>query len=142
MRPKTLAAESCLVERGAGSKYKLKADASTWTLFMNGTGSPNTWTFSAPTNTWGHYAIVRGSDNHWDLYYNGTSLGHKTNDATIDNEGATLYIGINSAAGEPLNGLLDNIRISKGVARYTAAFNPPDDASAETSGKHRMFEVF
>jgi hypothetical protein len=36
-----------------------------------------------------------------------------------------------------MNGLLDNIRISKGVARYTATFNPPDDYSAPRIGKRK-----
>jgi hypothetical protein len=41
--------------------------------------------------------------------------------------------------GETLytQGLMDNIRISKGVARYTSTFNPPDDYSAPRIGKRK-----
>jgi hypothetical protein len=65
------------------------------------------------------------------LFINGTQIGSTgTNSSNIDNANAFTvgYGGTNY-----FNGLMDNIRIAKGVARYTATFDPPYDPVAETA---------
>jgi hypothetical protein len=74
-------------------------------------------------NTWAHVACVR-SGTTLTIFVNGVSL--KT--ATVSsNLGTTwpFYIGNNYTAGYTYYGYLDDLRITKGVARYTTNFTPP-----------------
>lgn len=72
-------------------------------------------------NTWNAIAIVRSGSN---LYYflNGTL----TDTFSISNGTAassTFKIGINEVSSETVTGYLDEYRITKGVARYTANYS-------------------
>jgi hypothetical protein len=78
-----------------------------------------------PINTWTHYALVRSGTNAY-CFKDGTLLG-TVNVGTTATAPSALNIGSNGTWGSGFLGLLDNIRISKGVARYTASFNPPVD---------------
>lgn len=75
--------------------------------------------------TWQHIAIVRdGSD--WTLYIDGTSRATDTDDSAMSNFTGALTIGRNPySAASYVNGHFAEIRISKGVARWTANFTPP-----------------
>lgn len=76
-------------------------------------------------NAWQHIAIVR-SGNTWTVYVNGVSAGSGTNsssfDCTVSGIGGSVS-GINY-----FNGYVDELRITRGVARYTANFTPPSQA--------------
>ena len=76
-------------------------------------------------DTWYHMAFVR-SGNTLTYYLNGTSQG------TVDLTGITIYdsisplwIGAGYGVFATLNGWIDELRISKGIARWTANFTPP-----------------
>jgi hypothetical protein len=71
------------------------------------------------------------------LFVNGSLENTATNTSSINTSSKTVYVGGITKDSQYLNGLLDNIRISKGVARYTATFNPPDDYSAPRIGKRK-----
>jgi len=84
-----------------------------------------------PATTWTHVALVRsgsGSGNTR-LYVNGVSVGTPaTNTATFSGRllvGADLY---NTAITNFMNGYIDDLRVTRGVARYTANFTPPQVA--------------
>ena len=81
---------------------------------------------SAPNNTWTHLAVVR-SGNTFTLYVNGTSVD-STTDTSAPLVGTTNEIEVGARNGGQ-NGLfigfMDDLRITKGVARYTANFTPP-----------------
>jgi hypothetical protein len=83
---------------------------------------------TAPTaslNTWYHVAIVR-SGSTIALYINGTSVGTATlsSDLTSDQVNIGRYFG----GLDYYNGYIDDLRITKGVARYTTTFTPPTAA--------------
>ena len=80
-----------------------------------------------PLNTWCHVAYTRESGRHR-LFVNGVSGPETTlvRDYTNDD----LYIGTNHFGGEHLNAYLQDIRIYKGVAKYTSNFTVARDGSA------------
>ena len=79
-------------------------------------------------DTWYHIAGVRYG-NLFTLYLNGADVGNATSSGTCPNLDQTVYIG-HAPIGSSFNGYLDEVRISKGIARYTAAFTPPTAAFA------------
>jgi len=76
------------------------------------------------TSTWTHIAIVR-SGNTITLYQNGSSVDTYTNSTTINFSHSGLKIG--SYWNGTLNGYIQDFRIAKGLARYTANFTPPTE---------------
>jgi hypothetical protein len=82
-----------------------------------------TSTTNLVADTWNHVALVRSSGST-KLYINGVNEGSTYTDN--NNYVAGLFrIGLNSFGSESFNGYLDDIRVTKGVARYTANFTPP-----------------
>ena len=73
-----------------------------------------------------HYAVVR-SGNNFTLYRDGTSVSTGTSTVSFGTSNSfPLYIGGAQTAGSHwFPGYLDEIRITKGVARYTSNFTPP-----------------
>jgi hypothetical protein len=75
------------------------------------------------TNTWYHVALVR-SGNSWYCFRDGTQKGNTaTNTNDVHDFAAPLQIGSDGGANPDLNGWVEEPRISKGVARWTAAFS-------------------
>jgi len=81
-------------------------------------------TFS--TATWYHVAVVRNGATVT-LYINGTSSSSANfpSSTTSINTGGTNPLKIGEYAGGCIDGYIDDLRITKGVARYTASFTPP-----------------
>jgi len=79
---------------------------------------------SAFLNTWKHFAFVRDSSSTFTVYVDGVSV-YSANLST-DLGSSKLHFG-NIGDGSTY-GYLDEFRITKGVARYTANFAPPTDA--------------
>ena len=82
---------------------------------------------AVPTaNAWSHVAVTRASGTT-KIFLDGTQAGSSYSD-TISYAAPTsvLYFGCNDAgSGSFLNGYIDDLRITKGIARYTANFTPP-----------------
>lgn len=79
-----------------------------------------------PVNTWKHVAIVR-SGNTFTLYVDGVSAGTASTANAIPTITGELVIGAldKSPLDWTINGHIDELRISKGIARWTATFNVP-----------------
>jgi hypothetical protein len=95
------------------------------------TNNANRITGSTLSNTtWTHVALCK-SGGSTRLFVNGTQVGSTyTDSVTYTNTVGRPLIG---ASGEtvgqfPLNGYIDDLRITKGYARYTANFTPPTAA--------------
>jgi hypothetical protein len=95
-----------------------------------------TATYTAATvllNNWRHWALVRSgtASNNVKLYLDGTSIGQGTTTASI-----TISTNIFAIGGAPgptsgytnTTGYIDDFRITRGIARYTANFTPPTSA--------------
>lgn len=84
-----------------------------------------TWSWSPSINTWYHVAVTR-SGTSGKAFINGSQIGTTstlvTNDIVSSNG---LQIGKTHSVAVYLNGYVDDLRITKGYARYTANFTPP-----------------
>jgi len=105
-------------------------NSTSWQIYAK-----NTFTTSSTTTiavgSWIHFALVR-SGTTTVLYINGTALITLTSDSTNYN---TPFIGLGAiydATSYPLGGYIDDLRISKGFARYTANFTAPTAAFSDT----------
>ena len=74
-------------------------------------------------NTWYHVAVTRSSGST-KIFVNGTQGGSTYSDSTNYISRTDPLIG-GLFDGYYLNGYIDDLRITKGVARYTANFTPP-----------------
>lgn len=93
----------------------------------SGTAAFANGTTTVATSTWYHVAVVRVSGVSR-LYVNGTQEATVTSSI---NAGTTVHLGFmgfGTAAADYLNGYIDDLRVTKGVARYTANFTPPTAA--------------
>jgi hypothetical protein len=85
------------------------------------------------TSTWYHIAVCRNSGST-KMFVNGTQAGSTYTDANNYGATAPLGVGVYWSSGSALyndeffSGYLDDLRITKGFARYTANFTPPVSA--------------
>jgi hypothetical protein len=73
---------------------------------------------------WAHIAITR-SGSTWYVFINGVLSYSQTLAGTLVQSQNTAYIGADIPDSKYLNGYIDDLRITKGLARYTANFTPP-----------------
>ena len=97
-------------------------------IFYDFNGSANlyleTTSWIPSLNTWYHIAVVRNG-NTVTAYVDGTSIVSQTFTGSITNSTYALRIGSGYDGIYFLNGYLDEVRISKGIARWTSNFTPP-----------------
>jgi len=76
-----------------------------------------------PANTWTNIAVTR-SGTDVKIFINGTQSGSTgTNSQNLTY--STLGVGANSDGVDSFNGYIDEVRITKGIARYTANYTAP-----------------
>lgn len=91
-------------------------------------------------NTWYHYAVTR-SGNSWRVFADGTQVGATVTDSSsLPDFAASLTVGIIGTTTDPFNGWLDEIRISKGIARWTSNFTPPSTPYCQGCEMTQMFD--
>lgn len=92
-----------------------------------------TGTTALSSNTWYHVAICR-SGTSTKMFLNGVQEGSTWTDTTdyiCNTTGPT--IGSDNTFLYSINGYIDDLRITKGYARYTTTFTPPTSALADKS---------
>ena len=96
------------------------------TMTVRLSGTQITGTTSPAVDTWHHVALTRSSGDHR-LFLNGTQEGSTWNNSY--NQGnARIDIGQNSSGSQSFTGWMDDLRITKSIARYTSSFTPPTEA--------------
>ena len=92
---------------------------------ITGSVTSNDVTYSFSTSTWYHVAWVM-SGSSLQCYIDGTQQGSTfTVSGAIDTTTAGMQVGRTQTATNDFNGYIDDLRITKGVARYTANFTAP-----------------
>jgi len=81
-------------------------------------------------NDWNHLAWVRDGST-MRVFVDGTQITtHNCGSDSLNNSTADLYVGSLENANY-FNGYMDEIRISKGIARWTSNFTPPTEPYCE-----------
>lgn len=83
--------------------------------------------FLPTTNTWYHVAVTR-SGSTIRLFIDGVLAATGTYSQAIFNSTQSITIGADANGAVAFNGYIDDLRITKGVARYTTSFTPPTKA--------------
>jgi hypothetical protein len=119
-----------------GNTWKLWADtgAGTWDIFNNVTLAATSLT----TSTWYHIAFVRTSGT-LRMFVNGVQVASTALTASIQtNTSRNLWLfgtwQNNPSNAGGINGYVDEVRLTKGVARYRYSFTPPTKAFNDGDG--------
>jgi hypothetical protein len=103
--------------------YSLQQNSSN-NFGMYANGVANNSTKSVTTGVWYHFAMVRNSSGTLKLFIDGTEE-ISISDTTSGTQ-THLLVGGYFSTSYLMNGYLDDLRITKGIARYTANFTPPE----------------
>lgn len=94
------------------------SDGSSYTVSAIGGGNIS-------DGVWHHCAVSR-SGSTFNVFVDGSIVGTSTWSGSISSTSRVQYIGTDHPNNlSEFNGYLDDIRITKGVARYTSVFTPP-----------------
>jgi len=117
---------------GFTSTATFTASISTSNKFSAGIANGSSFTnLSSSTtitaNTWYHCAFIR-SGSSLRLFLNGIAEASETVTFSANNSTETLKIGVYTTAStdRPYDGYLSDLRIYKGIAKYTSNFTPPN----------------
>jgi len=95
-------------------------DNPAWVRFDLSNGTPLVQTINTVANdTWHHFAITRQGTT-LRMFLNGALQDTETNSANFT--ATALTLGSNQIGTESFRGRIDEVRITKGVARYTRSF--------------------
>ena len=120
-RPAQFLSFSALVLLGTintSNSFALATNASGNALFRLGSATSYLSSSTVNLDQWFHVAVSRDTSNVCRLFVNGSLEAS----ATISN---TLSAAQLRTGTFPVDGYIDELRITKGVARYTANFTPP-----------------
>ncbi len=98
---------------------------------------------AVPGNSWVHYALVRNGNNFY-TYRNGTQISTFSSSAAVYNPSGNLNVGryLDTTGATPyyLSGYVDELRITKGIARWAGAFTPPTRAYENFAAKKIKYD--
>jgi len=126
-----------IAKGSAGTGWQIIFSDTDKLKFIRTTGSANSPQITSSTSSttksqWHHIALTR-SGTTVTLWINGVSEGTYT-DSTSWNTSDPLRIGTNRGANSDYVGYISDVRIFKGVAVYTAAFDPPTEPLGNLAG--------
>lgn len=134
VRLSSTASTRTLISKASGTgtpQYRISYDAGNVWFSFEATNAANNDTLvlvhdvsGVSTNTWYHIAVVRNG-NVWTIYQDGVAGDSLTWNNSLFATTQSVSIGAANNGSQSLNGWIDDVRITKGIARYTADFTPP-----------------
>ena len=105
------------------ASFWASSDNSSWNIVSGATFG------SVSNNAWSHIAVVRNGTS-FTGYLNGIGTLLVASSSSIGNTTSVPSIGGDSDGTSSFAGYIDELRITKGVARYTSNFTPPKASSS------------
>lgn len=116
----------CVGDYITGILIRWHANAVTDSCYINSTVYNWFPATNAPVNNWTHIALVRQSGNI-KFFAGGIDrlVGSPVNNSNLGSTGVPLIGASSHSTSEGFNGYIDELRVTKGIARYTSTFTPP-----------------
>ena len=130
-----------LIAKGTGTNNQASyhialTTGGTWVYYLSGNGS--TWSIASAItigtnalNTWQHIALVRNGST-FTPYLNGVAGTPTTSSTALFDSNKIFSVGADDPGNQLLFGYIQDLRIYKGVAKYTANFTPPGNPNNGT----------
>lgn len=126
-----------LVSGGVSTQVDLRLSSGVL-QYMNGGVSRINHGTSFTLNTWTHIALSRVSGSSR-LFVNGTQVGSTYTDTNnFTSVAGAPFIGKLNDNSPTWNGYIDDVRVTKGVGRYTGTFTPPAAAFPVSTGTQAL----
>ena len=113
-----------------GDYLSLRLEQAQYNLYVGSSHTNRIVGGSSTWNGWAHFALAR-SGNQTKMFSNGTQVGNTWNASTNllvpDNTPAIGRTNHNTYSDNAFRGYIQDFRITKGLARYTANFTPPTE---------------
>lgn len=123
---------------GRSFQWKITGTSSSWTgMSFSTAGSEITASYTFSLNTWYHVAVCK-SGTTLRFFVDGTQIGtNATHNSTIANVATALTVGgiLYATVELQIPAFLDDLRFTKGAARYTSNFTPPAAAFPNYAGQ-------
>ena len=113
-----------LLHFGANGEIYMTSTGSNWDIANGAAGLPAPGFGPATLTVWNHFAVTR-QGNTFRAFKNGVQKSTWTSSLTIKSNANPLCIGA-AQNGQNVNSFMDELRISKGIARWTSNFTPPN----------------
>ncbi len=99
--------------------------ALTFQYSLNGTSATTvTTSFTPSLNTWYQIAVDRDVSGVIRVYAGGVVVGTATDASAFFTNATAITVGTGNANGSPFTGYIDEVRVTKGIARYAGAYTP------------------
>ena len=130
----TSGSQQTFIAKGTGANFQASyhialTAGGTWVYYLSGNGS--TWSIASAItigtnalNTWQHIALVRNGST-FTPYLNGVAGTPTTSSTALFDSNKIFSVGADDPGNQLLFGYIQDLRIYKGVAKYTANFTPP-----------------
>ena len=93
-------------------------------VYGNNDGSPIVTGSAVTANVWSHIALTKNS-GVYKIWHNGVNTATSATNNTSIILNNPVSVGAGYAGLYPFNGYIDELRITKGIARYQSTFTPP-----------------
>ena len=138
VRFNSVSGDACFFDHDA-SDFRVNWIQSSNDIVVTTGGTNKSFDWSPVVDTWYHVLISR-SGTSLRAFINGTQIGSTvTDDSDITGSSSALRIGIQQDNNKDLNGWMDEVRITKGIARQTADFTAPVRAYGQSDYEYYLY---